>query len=64
MAGADVLLNNWDRLPLVWANEGNAANFMRCRRKAEAGARRLPTSPVLRAESATAIGSATRARGG
>ena len=29
LQAVDVLLNNWDRLPLVWANEGNAANLMR-----------------------------------
>ena len=26
----DVLMNNGDRLPLVWANAGNAGNVMFC----------------------------------
>jgi len=24
----DVLLNNWDRIPLIWDNEGNSGNFL------------------------------------
>ena len=24
----DVLLNNWDRLPLIWSNDGNLSNFL------------------------------------
>jgi len=24
----DVLINNWDRLPLIWDNDGNGANFL------------------------------------
>jgi len=27
----DVILNNWDRLPLVWDNEGNLGNFFWCK---------------------------------
>lgn len=26
--GMDVLLNNWDRLPLIWDNEGNPGNLL------------------------------------
>eukprot|EP01112_Ceratiomyxa_fruticulosa_P021773 TRINITY_DN778_c0_g1_i1.p1 TRINITY_DN778_c0_g1~~TRINITY_DN778_c0_g1_i1.p1 ORF type:complete len:406 (-),score=98.05 TRINITY_DN778_c0_g1_i1:57-1274(-) len=28
MSSYDVLINNWDRIPLMWSNEGNAGNIM------------------------------------